>query len=614
MPWVAGLNLPRVPEEAADGTEMREHWFCPKGYVHQLVHQPIRTMANNRNDSEERICLFAVKSEQPQTAANLLSLPYKEGSLIQLQHRPLINYLQIAVRRRRLGGGALGGQGRSGHDAPAGDRACATGRTLGKPTLPQFLESEPTGKTSAYKRTRQYRTSEAEVPTQGGLALAGEEGRDRSTPIEDLYSEYTVYDMHYEKVGKIDDIFVDENDNPEYLGVKMGFLGTRSTLIPVDIVRVNDRRRLVEVAADKETVKNGPTFSDDREITPEFERQVLNYYQVESRQASSNREGYGAYYPESTGDERVGLRPGERVGNTRAGSERAGAATGDTRSDTMGAVDHELPASPRRQGAAERVGDRVTDEDEIRVQRSEEELVAGTREREAGSVKVRKRVRTDRERLSVPKKREEVSVERVPVEEDRREAEGRGGALESGIVEEDGEIRIPIIEEEIVVEKRPVVKEEIQLRKNVVEEEEVVEEDVRKEEVDVEDRTTRRDLSGHSSPEDHKTIGRSPKEARDETRLEESDKADRQEETSKKDQQRATNTNATKENQQSVPVADYDDLTVEEAKERLDGLSEGELRKVRSHEKKHKNRNTLLTWLDRKIKKVSGGGQESERA
>jgi hypothetical protein len=36
-------------------------------------------MANNRNDSEERICLFAVKSEQPQTAANLLSLPYKEG-------------------------------------------------------------------------------------------------------------------------------------------------------------------------------------------------------------------------------------------------------------------------------------------------------------------------------------------------------------------------------------------------------------------------------------------------------------------------------------------------------------------------------------------------------
>jgi uncharacterized protein (TIGR02271 family) len=444
--------------------------------------------------------------------------------------------------------------------------------------------------------------------------LADKERRDRSTPIEDLYSEYTVYDMHYEKIGKIDDLFVDESDNPEYVGVKMGFLGARPTLIPADIVRVNDKRRLVEVAADKETVKNGPTFSDDREITPEFERQVLDYYRVETRQASANREGYGAYYPETTGDERVDLQPGERANATTsdARDEATGERVGGTRNDTMGTVDHERPASTRREGATERSGDRVTDEDEVRVYRSEEELVAGTREREAGSVNVRKRVRTDRERLSVPKKREEVSVERVPVEEDRRRAEGRG-ASESGIVEEDGEIRIPIVEEEIVVEKRPVVKEEIRLRKNVVEEEEVIEEDVRKEEVDVEDRTTRRDVFGDSSPADHETVGRPPKEARYETRLEEGDQADRQEKTPKKDQQRATNTNATKENQESLPVADYDDLTVEEAKKRLDGQSEGELRKIRSYEKKRKNRNTLVRWLDRRIKEVSGGAQGSER-
>jgi hypothetical protein len=37
-----------------------------------------------------------------------------------------------------------------------------------------------------------------------------------------------------------------------------------------------------------------------------------------------------------------------------------------------------------------------------------------------------------------------------------------------------------------------VVKEEIRLRKDVVEEEEVVERDVRKEEVDIDDRTERR--------------------------------------------------------------------------------------------------------------------------
>jgi uncharacterized protein (TIGR02271 family) len=314
----------------------------------------------------------------------------------------------------------------------------------------------------------------------GGSILADEKRRDRSTPIEDLYAEYTVYDMHYEKIGKIDDLFVDENDNPEYVGVKMGFLGTRSTLIPVDLVRVNDKRQLVEVAADKETVKNGPTFSDDREITPEFERQVFDYYRVETRQASIEREAYGAYYSNATGRDRVDLQPGSRVD----------IATGDVER-------RERPISPGHEGPAKPGSDRTADENEIRVQRNEEELVAGTRQREAGAVNVRKRVRTDRERLSVPKKREEVSVRRVPVEEGRRPE-----AMEAGIVDEgDDEIRIPIIEEEIVVEKRPVVKEEIRLRKEIVEEEEVVEEDVRKEVVDVEDRTTRRNRPSRSPSE-----------------------------------------------------------------------------------------------------------------
>jgi hypothetical protein len=101
-----------------------------------------------------------------------------------------------------------------------------------------------------------------------------EERSDRFTAIEDQYAGYMVYDQHYEKMGNVDDLFLDENDSPEYLGVKMGFLGTRTTLIPFEMARVNDARQLIEVAADKETVKNGPTFDDDREITPEFENEV----------------------------------------------------------------------------------------------------------------------------------------------------------------------------------------------------------------------------------------------------------------------------------------------------------------------------------------------------
>jgi uncharacterized protein (TIGR02271 family) len=72
----------------------------------------------------------------------------------------------------------------------------------------------------------------------------------------------------------------------------------------------------------------------------------------------------------------------------------------------------------------------------------------------------------------VPKRHEEVHVERVPVEEGREASEAEIG---------EDEVVIPVVEEEVVVEKRPVVKEEIRVRKDVVEDEKFVEEDVRRE-------------------------------------------------------------------------------------------------------------------------------------
>src|SRR5919112_969643 len=115
---------------------------------------------------------------------------------------------------------------------------------------------------------------------QGGARTLAKErsSSDRFPEVEERYSDYEVYDKNYQKIGKVDDLFVDENDQPEYIGVKMGFLGTTSTLIPVELVRVNDKRKLLEVAADKETVKGGPTFGDDRDITAEFERRGRRYY------------------------------------------------------------------------------------------------------------------------------------------------------------------------------------------------------------------------------------------------------------------------------------------------------------------------------------------------
>jgi uncharacterized protein (TIGR02271 family) len=362
--------------------------------------------------------------------------------------------------------------------------------------------------------------------------------------IDKRFEGYQIYDQHYEKVGKVDDLFVDENDTPEYIGVKTGLFGSPSTLIPVDIVRVNDLRQLVEVASDKETIKNAPSFGEDAEITAGFEERVYAHFGARREPPPPERGGYGAYHDESaevdvaygersrtseygaapeyehlTGDRETAYHSGSAgetrgyeearpetepreaegarvydwdIGTGRREADGGHSDAGTTDSTTAGTVGSgmsmgdtetgEFREHDRNQEGLSQPGSDLEDEDELRVQRSEEELRAGTRERGAGSVNVRKRVRIDREHIEVPTRREEVSVERVPVS---------GEATEAQIGE--GEVSVPVVEDEVVVQKKPVAKEEIRVRKDVVHERQIVEEDVRREEVEIVDETMRRE-------------------------------------------------------------------------------------------------------------------------
>ena len=114
------------------------------------------------------------------------------------------------------------------------------------------------------------------------------------------FAGYTVYDQDYEKIGNVDDLFLDQSDHPEYIGVRMGFLGTRTTLIPFQMARVNDARQLIKVAADKQSLKNGPTFDDDREITPQFEKEVYSYYGLKRPSTIEHSGTYAAHSAEQS--------------------------------------------------------------------------------------------------------------------------------------------------------------------------------------------------------------------------------------------------------------------------------------------------------------------------
>jgi uncharacterized protein (TIGR02271 family) len=223
------------------------------------------------------------------------------------------------------------------------------------------------------------------------------------------------------------------------------------------------------VSRSKSAVVAGPTYGAHEEVTSEFEERVRSHYGLASGRGADDKGNYGAYDRDEERAE-TGRTGSSAVGP--AGSAETGEVRGGDREDSLGF-------------------DRAQeDKDELRVRRIEEDLKVGTREREAGAVRVRKRVRTDHQRLVVPKKREEVTVERVPVEGQAISAEEETAKPK---IRED-ETVVPVIEEEIVVEKRPVVKEEIRIRKAVVEDTEVVEEDVRREEVEIDDETTQRDL------------------------------------------------------------------------------------------------------------------------
>lgn len=238
------------------------------------------------------------------------------------------------------------------------------------------------------------------------------------------------------KVGKVHDLIVDTNSfMVRYVGVKLdkkslGLSDEREVLLPIGTARLDDNDDAVLVnAGSAQELRNLPPYQDGQEITREYE---------------------------------TGLR----------GRFATGAATGATASagsdkdfyEHENFNDHKFWGK-RREG---REGERY-------LVLSEEELAVGRRKVQAGEVDVRKRVETERVKQQVPVSHEEVTIERRPA------SASTSGRPQLG----EDEIRVPVMEEEVVVEKRAVPKEEIIIRKEMKQDEKTVEADLRRERVDV---------------------------------------------------------------------------------------------------------------------------------
>jgi uncharacterized protein (TIGR02271 family) len=107
----------------------------------------------------------------------------------------------------------------------------------------------------------------------------------------------------------------------------------------------------------------------------------------------------------------------------------------------------------------------ATSESAHRLQLREEQLEVEKERLQVGEVRLRKEVVTEQRNVEVPVTREEVVIERHAATGE----EPTEGAIGGG-----EEVRIPLMEEEVRVEKTPIVREEVSIRKRQVQDTERV--------------------------------------------------------------------------------------------------------------------------------------------
>ncbi len=231
-------------------------------------------------------------------------------------------------------------------------------------------------------------------------------------------------DAEGSKVGKIEDIYLDnESQEPEWALVHTGLLGRKLNYVPLKDATVADHS--LKVAYGESQIKDAPSIDPDVELTPEEEAELYQHYGVDA-------------------EPRV-LHAGDVEAPVR-----------DTGYDTSGPT----------------TDDAMT--------RSEEQLRVGTVRRPSSLVRLKKYIVTEDVQITVPVQREEVRVVREPV------TDANFGAAVDGSPLSEEEHEMTLMEEQVVVDKQVVPKERVRLDKSVTSDEEVVSEQVRKEQIDME--------------------------------------------------------------------------------------------------------------------------------
>jgi len=255
----------------------------------------------------------------------------------------------------------------------------------------------------------------------------------------------TMVDPAGDKLGTIDAIYLDdETGQPEWATVTSGLFAAKTAFVP--LAQAQATGDSVQVPYDKQQVTDAPSMEADGSLSQEDEAELYRHYGLDY---SEHRSDSGL--PAGTAGQ--GIDPRDRDGD---------------------GVDDDVPDTAVGRDTSGPTTDQA-------MTRSEEELHVGTQTRERGRARLRKYVTTEQQTVTVPVQREEVRVEREPITDANLDAATSGPAIS----EEEHEVTLH--EEEPVVEKRAVPKERVRLDTETVTEERQVAEEVRKEQIQVDD-------------------------------------------------------------------------------------------------------------------------------
>lgn len=270
-----------------------------------------------------------------------------------------------------------------------------------------------------------------------------------------------VHSQQGEQLGKVREVYLDnQTRRPEWIAVATGLFGTRQALVPLATATYIDGA--VSVPHSKDQLRSAPHHDPDRELSTEQEKELFEHYGISySGSTVTARAGSGEQHTATLAE------PGDRSADEPGAPEHRGGESADVHSGQAEGRDVSGP---------------TTDE---AMTRSEEQLRAGTETVETGRARLRKYVVTEQQTVTVPTSREEVVVEREPITEANR------GQAQDGPAISEEEHEVTLHAERPVISKEAEPVERVRMGTETVRDEESVTEDVRKEQIEVDDPDSR---------------------------------------------------------------------------------------------------------------------------